>query len=175
MLKLTEYEKSLAFDAIWDISFTGIAIIDKDYRFICVNNQFLTVSGVTPAQCLGIKITDITPVSIREIDIKNAELVKSGTITSYMIPKSFEFSNGHKVDVILLVKGVYCRKSGQFLFFVSRIMEKQRDDSLSSQSLKRIGLLEWIDKSTIGMAFLGLMAAFGYGVMQYIIELIRKN
>lgn len=116
-------EQALAWAATWHPSFHGTAIVNKGFEFIAVNPQFCKIVGVTPAELLGKKFTDITPLSVRELDARNAQLVIEGKITSYLLPKSYEFLSGVKADIVLLVVGVYA-PDGKFKFFVSRIMEQ---------------------------------------------------
>lgn len=125
---LDEEERALAWAVSWNPSFSGIAIVNRDFTFRSVNQQFCKILGVTPAELIGVHFQDITPPAIRKLDEDNARLVIKGTITNYILPKSFEFPNGKKVDVTLLVTGVY--QGGKFLFFVYRIVQMS---PLSSQ------------------------------------------
>jgi PAS domain S-box-containing protein len=118
---LSQEERALAWAASWDPSFAGVAIVDGDFSFRSVNPQFCDIVGVSPGELIGMKFQDITPQPIKNIDMKNARLVQEGKIDSYLLPKSYEFENGRKVKVVLLVKGVYS-DMGEFQFFVSRIM-----------------------------------------------------
>lgn len=118
---LTNEERSLAWAASWTPSFDGCAIVNRDLTFRSVNPQFCEILNVTPAELIGQSFKDITPATIRHLDVKNANLVINGVIESYILPKTYEFSNGRKVSVVLLVRGVY-NSEGQFLFFISRIM-----------------------------------------------------
>lgn len=164
---LTDQERALAWRAMWNPSFSGIAIVGPDYTFRAVNEQFCEIMGTTPAELVGNKFTDITPVSIRQLDIKNAELVKSGAITSYLLPKTFKFCGGREVRVLLLVKGVYSEDSNEFLFFVSRIVEDKRVILSDAPLPMRTKLLDWIDKKKVGMGVLTIPAAIGYGIAKY--------
>lgn len=122
---LTQDERALAWAASWHPSFAGIAIVNPDFSFRAVNPQFCEILGVSPGELIGSKFTDITPQPIRALDIKNAELVKGKIITSYLLPKVYEFQNGKKVNVVLLVSGVYQENS--LLFYVSRILKTEMD------------------------------------------------
>lgn len=125
---LSNEERTLAWEASWNPSFAGIGIADADFTFRSVNHQFCDIVGVSPAELIGRRFQDMTPVEVRDIEEKNAILVMEGTIDSYLLPKSYEFTNGRKVDVILLVKGVYSG-TGEFQFFLLRIMMDQENNT----------------------------------------------
>lgn len=167
---LTDLERSLAWRASWNPSFAGVAIVNADFTFRSVNPQFCEIVGVSPAELLGKKFQDITPIGIREIDEKNANLVKQRVIESYLIPKSYEFINGRTVNVILLVKGVYCPKKG-FLFFLSQIMlDQNKNNTLVIQDQKQINILDFIKK--YNKLFIGIGTAIA-GFIFTLLELIK--
>lgn len=118
---LTAEERVLAWCASWDPAFVGCAIVDSSFTFRSVNPQFCEMLGVTPAELIGKTFQEITLIRDREIDARNAQLVMDGVIDSYIMEKRYEFLDGRVVPIILLVKGVYA-ESGEFLFFLSRIM-----------------------------------------------------
>lgn len=162
---LTIEEKALAWEASWHPSFAGIAIVDKNFRFRSVNPQFCEILGVSPAELIGQDFQDITPPPVKQLDANNARLVIRKVITSYLLPKTYDFGNGKIIKVMLLVKGVYS-KEGNFLFFVSRIMLDGSEKSFI-QDQKPIGLLDFLSKH--GKIF----AAIGTGLAAMIIALIN--
>ncbi len=129
MDRLTDSERILAWKSSWEPSFAGIAIINPDFTFRSVNPQFCEILGVTPAELIGQKFQDITPPSIREIDLKNAQMVVDGLMDFYILPKSYEFTSGRRVNVVLLVTRAPLTKDGPFQFFVSRIMLDKQEAS----------------------------------------------
>lgn len=147
----SDKEKALAWEATWNPSFDGKAVVNLDYTFRSVNEQFSKICGVTPAELIGQSFADITPSPIKELDLKNAKLVAKGVIKSYLLPKRYQFSNGKEVHVILLVVGVY-DKDGSFLFYVSRIVEnpsvKGKASSSVSPSQMPEGLLEYLARNS---------------------------
>lgn len=146
---LTNDERALAWAASWHPSFSGIAIVNSDFTFRAVNPQFCEVLGVTPAELIGNRFSDLTPQPVKELDIKNAELVKKRWITSYLLPKEYEFSGGRRVSVILLVCGVYS-PNNSLLFYVSRIMGAapalESLTPLQSATPKPTSFIEFINK-----------------------------
>lgn len=170
-------ERALAWKAIWDASFAGIAIVNEDFTFRRVNRQFCKITGVTQAELIGKKFTDITPEPVRTLDALNAKLVVDGKgQKSYVLPKSYEFPNGNKVDITLIARGVYGengeaefleendQRKPQFLFFVSSIMEDKSCDMLPPPSPSPTWSTEWLDKKKIGWAILAALVAIGAGI-----------
>ena len=156
---LNNEERVLAWLASWNPSFSGIAIVNPDFTFRSVNRQFCKIVGVTPAEIIGNSFKDMTPEPVKSLDVKNAELVKKGEIDSYLLPKTYELTSGKRVQIVLLVKGVYDPNTSEFLFYVSRIMENQEHLTAASLSQMPTGLLQWVDKKKIGIALTALIVA----------------
>lgn len=142
---LTNEERIHAWLADWNPSFAGKAIVNPDFTFRAVNQQFCKIVGVTPAELVGNKFTDLTPEPLKSVDQKNAMLVRKGVIQSYLLPKTYEFFNGHRADVTLLVNGVYHPDTRDFMFFVSTILERKEMKSLVAPSRMPTGLLDLVD------------------------------
>lgn len=160
---LNDDERALAWVASWQPSFVGIAIVNPDFTFRSVNRQFCEIVGVTPAEIINNNFADMTPEPIKTLDIKNANLVKEGIIESYILPKTYEFTSGKRADVMLLTKGVYHPETSEFLFFVSRIMGKEKHLTAKPLSQQPTGLLQWVDRKRVGVAITSaIVAALGW-------------
>jgi PAS domain S-box-containing protein len=157
--ELTNEERALAWLTSWHPSFDGVAIVNPDFTFRSVNPQFCEIVGVSPAEIIGNSFKDLTPEPIKTLDIKNANLVKQGIIPNYTLPKTYEFASGRRVDVILLVRGVFDPQTSEFLFFVSSIMGSESPINAEFHSQEPQGLLRWLDKRKIGAALTGLIVA----------------
>ena len=120
---LNSEEKVLAWDATWPISLQGTALVSKDFVYIAVSPQFCEILKVSPAELVGKRFTDITAYQTRDIDARNAQMVIEGKMKSFHIDTTYEFSNGRKVNALLLKVGVY-NADREFLFFVSSILEQ---------------------------------------------------
>lgn len=127
MDQLDDKERVSAWKAIWNPSFSGMAIMNEDFTFRSVNPQFCKLLGVTPAELIGQKFSDVTPINIRSLEEKNAKLLKAGQIPFYILPKKYEFQNGLLVDVVQLVTKAISAKDGEEVFFVSRIMLDKKE------------------------------------------------
>lgn len=162
MDSLNHDERAHAWLASWNPSFDGKAVINSDFSFRAVNQQFCKILGVTPGDLMGNKFTDITPEPIKSLEVKNSILVRRGDIRSFLMPKTFELLDGRKIDTTLLVNGVYHPKTDQFMFFVATIMERQKMNVTAAPSQPPIGLLDFADKKRTLWAVLtalGIMLA----------------
>lgn len=166
-------EKALSWNASWEPSFDGVAIVNSDFTFRGVNPQFCKIVGVSPAELIGKSFADITPQPVRGIDVKNATLVMQGNIRSYLLPKTYEFYNGRRVKVQLLVVGVYDVTSPlkEFQFFVSRIMLDEGIKSLTPDR-QPIGLLKFLKDNSKLLA--GIGAALGTFIIT-ILNYLKDN
>jgi PAS domain S-box-containing protein len=129
---LDNQQRAKAWVARFHTSFEGVAIVNRDLTFRSVSKQFCDILGVTPADLLDNKFTDMTPEPDKTLDLRNAKAVISGKSQRYFIPKTYQI-NGKLMKVLLLVDGVY-KDSGDFDFFVSRIVAAP-EESLSGKSL----------------------------------------
>lgn len=119
---LTDEERIEAWKSSYNPSLDGWAIVNEDFTFRSVNQQFCQILGVTPAELIGNKFQDITHPSVKRLDELNSQLVIQGQSDGYSIKKSYLFEDGREVHVILLVVRVP-KGHGKFQFFVSRILE----------------------------------------------------
>lgn len=164
-------ERALAWEADWHPSFVGKAIVNEDLTFRAVNPQFCEIAGVTPAELLGNTFTDITPQPSRDLDLQNAKLVMQGKIEGYMMDKVYEFPDGRKVSITLLVNGVYHPTTNAFMFFVSSIMERKRITSSVPLDQQPRGLFG--DKIK-GRVFWGVAATLG-AILAAALEKLAKG
>ena len=151
MDRLNDEERALAWKASWHPSFSGVAIVNKDFTFRSANPQFCKLLGVTPADLIGHRFQDITPPNIRELDEKNAQMVIDGYIDFYLLPKSYEFARGERVDVVLLVTRAPLSSEGDFQFFVSRIMLDEGGGLLSAHTEKELHSPAFYQKWTVSV------------------------
>lgn len=149
--RLTYEEMALTLDSAWDPSFDGWAIVDADFTFRSVNQKFCELLGVTPAELIGQRFQDVTPIEMRQLEEDNAKLVMEGRISFYLLPKMYRFSGHSQTDVVLLVTRVPRDSSKPFRFFLSRIMldeektlRKLQENQLNSEptSLKLTNMVE---------------------------------
>lgn len=136
---LTDEERILAWKAAWHPSFDGVAIVEPNFTFRSVNPQFCKLLGVTPAELIGHKFQDVTPPSIRKLDLENAELVKLGVIDFYILPKKYQFASGVEVDIVALITRAPPSGIGDFQFFVLRIMLDEKGDLLKAHEEEESG------------------------------------
>lgn len=167
MDQLNDSERALAWSASWNPSFEGRAIINSDLSFRSVNHQFCKILGVTPAELVKNKFTDMTPEPLKTVETKNAVLVRRGDIQNFLLPKSYVFSDGRVVDLTLLVSGVYHPTSSHFMFFVATIMRRQKMNVTSARFPK------WTKLFDLKTTILSILTAIGL-VIAVVIKEISK-
>jgi PAS domain S-box-containing protein len=164
--------------ADWFNSFEGKAIVDRKGVFVTCNDQFYTILGVTPAEIIGKKFQDITPIGeIRDRDIENAELVADGSIDSYVLPKTYVLARNRTVDVVLSVTRIPLELTEDFEFYLSKIVPAeeslkttcQKDGSTKLDSDWFSELLRFVKGYAkiallIGLTLGAAIAGFIYGV-----------
>lgn len=149
---LTTEEKAAAFDAAFNTSFVGWAIVDSDFKFRAVNLQWLELLEALPSEFIGRSFSDITLLSDLSEDEANANLVKDGIISSYIMKKTYCFRNGQKKKVILLVSRVPHELDKPFMFFISRILLQDKPSKPGPTSLLREKVLPFIKNYWVWMA-----------------------
>lgn len=119
---LDNHQRARAWLATWNPSFTGKAIVNQDFTFRSVNQQFCEILGMQPADFLDHTFTDLTPEPIRTLDRENADLVVQGRSPGYVMRKQYRRRDDSLTpEFMLLVVGIF-KENGDFDFFASRII-----------------------------------------------------
>lgn len=114
----------------WESSFEGKARLCKDGIFLYANPQFYKLLEITPAELIGKRFQDITPIGdARDKDVQNSQLVVDGLIQSYLLPKQYQFSDAKFVNVIALMSRVPMDTSKPFRFFSLKIVLNDTEES----------------------------------------------
>lgn len=137
MDRLNHEERALAWQALWNPSFVGLAIVNADFTFRSVNPQFCKLLGCTPAEIIGKRFQEVTHPAIRSREEENAKMLKDGLIDFYILPKTFQFSDGREKKVLLLVNRAPAAHLGDFQFFVSNIMLAENEGLPSATVTKK--------------------------------------
>lgn len=131
---LSDEQRIEAWKSCWEKSLVGMAIVQEDGTFLAVNQQWVKMLGVPATEFYGNSFQDITPRSEVVEDEEQAKLVAKGLIDSYEMDKSYEFVNGKKTKIRLLVTRVPINTAKPFMFFLSRIvLRKEVSDTKLSQ------------------------------------------
>lgn len=170
----TAKQLAAAFLEGWDKSYAGWAIVDKDFKFVCVNDQFCDLCGVSAAELLGKSFADITTDEMRDIDIENAHLVMEGKRPSgYTLQKTYRFiqkGNLRLVPVELLVKGVFV--GDEFQFFFSRIALRDKPRTFAGFGFQEG--LTWIENAQRTWKALTFVVAFTTMVVYLVIRKLAR-
>lgn len=142
---LTNEQRAKAWLASWHPSFTGKAIVSKEFQFLSVNQQFCDLLAMMPGDFLDHAFTDMTPEPQKTQDMLNAHLVVEGRSSGYLMEKQYIRPDGTMTPkFMLLVVGVF-DTSGEFLFFVSRIiLSNEIAPELTAASPSPVGSGLWV-------------------------------
>lgn len=172
---LTLQDKADSWESSWHPSFEGIAIVNRDFSFRYVNPQWCEMLEQQPSEFLNKSFADITPPDIRELDIRNAELTINGQIPNYLMHKSYQFMNGSKKDVVLLVARVPKDLSKPFRFFVSKIMLDQGECTESDIERHARGPSAWLALMEFSKAYGPMFIAIGGSIAGAIFYMLGIN
>lgn len=127
--------KAWLYNEWWEYSPVGRAKVNEKFEFEDVNEQLCIYLGVTKAELIGKKFTDITPEPIATIDAENARMIMEGKIDRYELPKIYKISkNAQPCYVLLKVLGARNEKGG-FKFFDVKILEIGEEDYLRKMKM----------------------------------------
>ena len=170
---LDDLQRQLAWSVMWDMTFAGKAILEKDLSFRAVNRQFCRMLNVSPAEIMAHRFCDIMDPQNRKTDIENAKLIVDRVIESYVLQRNYTKDNGDQVEVVTITAGVYDPESGDLLFFVLHMMEIAGPTLSSAQSPHKPTLWTWLDKKKIGMSLITIAAAICAALADKIIKTIN--
>lgn len=125
---LTNQQRARIWLRRWNRTFVGKAVVESDFTFRSVNDQFCKIIGLTPADLIGHSFADITPEPVRSLDVANARLVREGKQDHYILPKVYQMPGlQRKTYVAMMVEGVH-KKDGTFDCFQSEIIELSKEE-----------------------------------------------
>jgi PAS domain S-box-containing protein len=108
------------FRVIFENAATGIARIDRYGHFIMVNDKVAEITGYTKEELLQKTFQEITHPDDLEPDLKQAEAIYKGEISSYSMEKRYIRKDGSTVWIKLTGSAVF-DESGNFEMFVGII------------------------------------------------------
>lgn len=129
-----------AWKSCWAKSLVGMAIVEKSGRFRAVNQQWVKILGVPATEFYGNTYQDITPISELQADEEQAKLVSQGLIDSYEMDKHYEFKNGQRVAIRLLVTRVPIYTEKPFMFYLSRIVPRKEVSAADAQTQQTLSV-----------------------------------
>lgn len=168
-MNLTDEQKIAAFDAVVNVAFEGILIVEPDGTIIWANDQFYDLLNVSPADVIGKRYQDITPLGqTRDRDIQNAEMVKNGDILNYAIKKSYSF-NDKETPIVLAVGRVPYTYGSDLDLYIAKVLPDETPVQVCGVSVweKLYALL----KTYAGFAI--LIASVAVALWQILFELLK--
>lgn len=109
---------------IIDNAACGIALVDKDKKFLYTNKKFSETCEYSPIELIGRSFEDIThPEDVHE-DVSMVQAILDGKIDSYTMTKRYITKTGKTVWVKLKVNGLYTADNQRVLeVFLPQILE----------------------------------------------------
>ena len=126
------------FQLLFENAAVGIAQIGKDGRFLMINDKVTEITGYTKEELLKKTFQEITHPDDLEYDLKQAEAIYRGEISSYSMEKRYVRKDGSTVWVKLTGSAVF-NDNGDFEMFVGvieDISEKKKVDKKLYKALK---------------------------------------
>lgn len=122
----------------WKTSFTGIALLDEDLIIYAVNDLFCSMTGITPADIIGVRLVDLIPAKERERELRNLELLKRPE-DYYDITKKLEFPTGYVSVTVTRTAALFARDK-KILSYAMRILEVSSQSESHVEIRKRVWL-----------------------------------
>jgi PAS domain S-box-containing protein len=117
----------------------GMALVDRDFRFIRANKAFSRMLGYTERELEALAFVDITHPDDVDLDVDLARRVLEGTIPSYQIEKRYITKNGRSLPVSLTAT-VVRDQHGKPLYglgIIEDVTERRRAEDALRTGLER--------------------------------------
>lgn len=108
-------------EKIYNQSPIGIVFVDKDYRWIKVNNTISELLEYSEAELLTKKVHDLTHPEDLQPDLIMSNKVAKGEIPGFQMVKRFITKRGNSVWVRMTAWGVFDENTGKFQHFIRHI------------------------------------------------------
>ena len=92
--------------ATYEHAFVGIAEVDLNGRFLRVNEEFISITGMCREELLNRTFADITHIDEQELDLARFRRQMAGEIKDYAIEKRYIHKDGHVVWIELYASRV---------------------------------------------------------------------
>jgi putative addiction module CopG family antidote len=92
--------------ATYEHAFVGIAEVDLNGRFLRVNEEFISITGVGREELLNRTFADITHIDDQALDLERFRRQMAGEIKDYAAEKRYVHKDGHTVWVELYASRV---------------------------------------------------------------------
>jgi PAS domain S-box-containing protein len=123
----------------------GVALVDRDGRFMQVNRSLCRIVGYEEDELLGLTFQEITHPDDLDEDLALVRRLLAGEIVSYEMEKRYLHKLGHPVR-ILLTGSVVRDEDGEPLYFVAQIQDiterKQAEEALRASETRYRTLVE---------------------------------
>lgn len=132
-------------DILWSRSITGLAIVNREGRFIRVNQAFCMLTEYTEWELQHRKFQEITDPADIEADWETAKRVANGEMEGYDMTKAYITKTKKYLPVLLRVTAM--KINGEFIYFVAEVAPLDKSQSalpLNPQLKKRVWFAQLI-------------------------------
>ena len=132
-------ESEERYRAVFNNAGIGIGLVDRDGRFVQVNNALMSMLGYTEREFYQLKFTDITHPDDREISAQRLEKVMRGEISSYRLEKRFIKKDGITVWADLSVSAIRDPNGKHIatIGVIADITDRKRSEEMLRVTLQR--------------------------------------
>lgn len=159
-------------EKIFNESPIGIALIDKNAKYIKVNSKVQEITGYSESELIGISIFNITHPSDQLPEEQMFKKLISGEIKSFEMIKRYVTKN-LKVLWVRVNMGSITGENGEILYFIKHIQPIINGEKLNLENLhkktERIDVMEFLSrwKVIVGIAVTIISFAIPVGVNLY--------
>ena len=150
-LQLQESEER--FRKIFENSPLGMALVTPDFRFFSVNPAWVSMTGFTEKELLGMSFTDITHPDYLAGDVENIRNLAAGTIPFYSTEKRYIRKDGSILRGLLEVTAIR-DPEGSLRHFAAQIDDITLRRQAEQDLLQKNRTLETINQLAIEFASL---------------------
>jgi len=152
-------------DKIWDIGFTGKALVSRDGTILSANKMFCTITEYTEYELQQRKFQDFTIPNDVEADEEMARRVADGRAYSYDMVKHYITKSNVIIQVALRVSRLE-KEDGTFDMFLSEITPLTHVGDKTANIIKPNLTMMWWRRNWAMIA--GWTAALGAGLAAFL-------
>lgn len=172
MLYLPELEKVKILDALWESADIGMALVDKEGKFLKVNPKFCNMLEYTESELLTKTYQSITHPDDLYADIQSAKEILNKERRNYIITKRYLPKSGDCIIWTRLhVEAIWDNELG-FLYFLSQagdfVIQQKETQRVIKKAVKKeltfLDILKWFLKHwKVVITVISLLGSLVYG------------
>lgn len=108
--------------SLFENNLYGIALLDKETRFIDFNKAFQDMMGYSPQELKNHSVASLTEPGHLSTSIQNFEKLIKKEVTSFIQEKEYIRKNGEKFHAIAAIRGMY-DEAGNFMAAIATVQD----------------------------------------------------